>query len=104
MSKQKEGGGSDPIGRVLVTMGLVSERDRVRCLGKVWGVPYIELSEITIDPDILALLSGNRAKPCKSFPVERQTGRLFVAMANPLDIFVIDELGMAPGTEIEPMI
>lgn len=104
MTKQKEGGGSDPIGRVLVNMGLVSERDRVRCLGKVWGVPYIEMSEISVDPEILELLTGNVAKRCKCFPVEKQNGRLVVAMANPLDIFVIDELRLTTGHEIEPMI
>ncbi|HWA83370.1 MAG TPA: GspE/PulE family protein, partial [Fimbriimonadaceae bacterium] len=104
VSKQKELGGSDPIGRVLVTMGLVSERDRVRCLGKVWGVPYIDLGEVNSDPDILGLLSGQLAKRCKCFPIELQDSRLVVAMANPLDIFVIDELRLATGHEIEPMI
>ncbi|HVT13584.1 MAG TPA: GspE/PulE family protein [Fimbriimonadaceae bacterium] len=104
VAKQKELGGSDPIGRVLVTMGLVSERDRVRCLGKVWGVPYIDLAEVNTDPDILGLLSGQVAKRCKCFPIELQESRLVVAMANPLDIFVIDELRLATGHEIEPMI
>ncbi len=104
IGKQKELGGSDPIGRVLVNMGLVSERDRVRCLGKVWGVPYTELGESTPDPEILALVSPNVAKRCKCFPIERQGNRLVVAMVNPLDIFVIDELRLATGHEIEPMI
>ena len=40
--KQRELGGSDPIARVLVSMGLIAERDRVRCLGKVWGVPFLD--------------------------------------------------------------
>ena len=35
--KQLEMGGDDPIARVMVEMGLISERDRVRCMGKVWG-------------------------------------------------------------------
>jgi type IV pilus assembly protein PilB len=104
MTKQKEQGSSDPIGRVLVNMGLVSERDRVRCLGKVWGVSYIDLGEIAPEPDILLLINGSVAKRCKCFPIERQNNRLVVAMANPLDIFVIDELRLATGHEIEPMI
>ncbi|HTQ11603.1 MAG TPA: ATPase, T2SS/T4P/T4SS family [Fimbriimonadaceae bacterium] len=103
-SKQKESGGSDPIGRVLVTMGLISERDRVRCLGKVWGVPFIDMGDIGVHDDILKLISPGIAKRCKCFPIERQENRLVVAMVNPLDIFVIDELRLATGHEIEPMI
>jgi type IV pilus assembly protein PilB len=102
--KQKELGNSEPIGRILVNMGLVTERDRVRCLGKVWGVPYVDLGEVTADQDVLNLISGHVAKRCRSFPIERQNSRLVVAMANPLDIFVIDELRLATGHEIEPMI
>jgi len=103
-AKQKELGGSDPIGRVLVTMGLVSERDRVRCLGKVWGVPFIDVSDAGLHEEILKLISPGVAKRCKCIPIERQENRLVVAMVNPLDIFVIDELRLATGYEIEPMI
>lgn len=104
MAKQKEQGSTDPIGRVLVNMGLISERDRVRCLGKVWGVPYLDIGEVNPDPEILSLLSASVVKRCKCLPTEKQNGRLVVAMVNPLDIFVIDELRLATGFEIEPMI
>ncbi len=102
--KQKELGGSDPVARVLVNMGVISERDRVRCMGKVWGVHYVDVSEASPDADILAIVPGPVAKRCKCVPIEILDGKLVVAMANPLDIFVIDELRMATGHEIEPMI
>ncbi len=104
VAKQKELGGTDTIGRVLVTLGLVSERDRVRCLGKVWGVPYIDVADVSVDQDTLNLITPGISKRCKCFPVERQDNRLVVAMVNPLDIFVIDELRLHTSLEIEPMI
>lgn len=102
--KRKELGGNDPIARVLVTMGLVSERDRVRCLGKVWGIPFADLSNITPPREVLDLLSAQLAKRFKAIPISKDENRLHVAMANPLDVFVVDELRMATGQEIEPMI
>ena len=102
--KQLEMGGDDPIARVMVEMGLISERDRVRCMGKVWGVSYIDLSSAMITDEAVALLSPQFAKRFKSLPIKINDGKLIVAMANPLDVFVIDELRMNTGYEIEPMI
>ncbi len=102
--KQLEMGGDDPIARVMVEMGLISERDRVRCMGKVWGVPYIDLASVSPTDQAVALLSPQFAKRFKSIPIELKDSKLIVAMANPLDVFVIDELRMNTGYEIEPMI
>ncbi|MCH8979114.1 MAG: type II/IV secretion system protein [Armatimonadetes bacterium] len=104
LDKQLEMGGDDPIARVMVQMGLITDRDRVRCMGKVWGVPYVEISESTPTEEALALLSPQFAKRFKSLPLEISDDKLIVAMANPLDVFVIDELRMNTGREIEPMI
>ncbi|HXH59836.1 MAG TPA: GspE/PulE family protein [Fimbriimonadaceae bacterium] len=102
--KQRELGGDDPIARVMVQMGLITERDRVRCMGKVWGVQYIDLTKAMPTESALALLSPQFAKRFKSLPIAIQENKLIVAMANPLDVFVIDELRMNTGYEIEPMI
>src|SRR5690242_7910861 len=102
--KRRELGGSDPIARVLVTMGLINERDRVRCLGKVWGVPFVDVADCVPRPDALSLISPQLAKRFKTIPIEVRESRLVVAMANPLDVFVIDEMRLTTGLEIEPMI
>jgi type IV pilus assembly protein PilB len=102
--KSRELGGKEPIARVLVSMGFIQERDRVRCLGKVWAIPYVDISEKQPAPDVLQLISPQVAKRFKSIPLEKKGSKLMVAMANPLDIFVIDELRLATALEIEPMI
>lgn len=102
--KQRELGGQEPIARLLVSLGFIAERDRVRCLGKVWGVNFIDIAEATPSPDALALITPQVAKRFKAVPIEMQGNRLAVAMANPLDIFVIDELRLTTGLEIEPLI
>jgi type IV pilus assembly protein PilB len=104
VDKQKEMGGADPIARVLVSMGFIQERDRVRCLGKVWGIQYVDIGDRVPTQDVLQLISPQLAKRFKSIPLERDGNRVVVAMANPLDIFVIDELRLTTGLEIEPVI
>ena len=73
-------------------------------MGKVWGVPYIDLSSVAPTEQAVGLLSPQFAKRFKSMPIELKDNKLIVAMANPLDVFVIDELRMNTGYEIEPMI
>lgn len=104
VNKQLELGGTDPIARVLVEMGLISERDRVRCLGKVWDIPFADLSQTGASKEALSLVNPQFARRSKCIPLSVDGNRLLVAMANPLDVFVIDELQMNTGFEIQPMI
>ncbi|MEQ1821883.1 MAG: ATPase, T2SS/T4P/T4SS family [Fimbriimonadaceae bacterium] len=102
--KQREMGGNEPIARILVSLGFIEEKARVRVLGKVWGVPFVEVTQRPPDPEVTSLISAQLAKRFKAIPIEKHNNKLVVAMANPLDIFVIDELRLATGLEIEPFI
>jgi type IV pilus assembly protein PilB len=104
LQKHKEIGGAEPVARVLVSMGLVTERDRVRCLGKVWGIPFVDISDVVPQGNALEVISPQVAKRFKCVPIERRADKLIVAMVNPLDIFVIDELRLTTGLDIEAMI
>ncbi|HSI72668.1 MAG TPA: ATPase, T2SS/T4P/T4SS family [Fimbriimonas sp.] len=104
MAKQRELGGNEPIAKVLVGMGLIGERDRVRCLGKVWGVPFVDIPDIVPEHDALHKVSPQLSKKFKAIPIEIRDDKLVVAMANPLDVFAIDDLRLTTGMEIEPMI
>lgn len=104
LEKQKELGGQEPIANVLISMGFLSERDRVRCMGLAWGIEFIDLNERRPDPAVVPLISATFARRFKVLPIALENNRLLVAMANPLDIFVIDELRMLTEKEIEPLI
>ncbi|MBS1714542.1 MAG: type II/IV secretion system protein [Armatimonadetes bacterium] len=104
VTRQLEQGGGDPIAKVLVEMGLITERDRVRCLGKVWSIPFFDVRDFRPKDEILDLLTPAASRKFKSLPLDAQGNRLLVAMANPLDVFVIDELRTLTGREIEPLI
>ncbi len=104
VNKQVETGGNDPIAKVMVDMGLISEKDRIRMTGKVWDIPFADLEKGGPTQEALRLLTPQFAKRFKILPLAIQDGTLAVAMANPLDVFVIDELRMNTGLEIQPFI
>ena len=104
MTKQRDWDGKESIARILVQLGYVSERDRVKCQGKVWGVAFADVTEIVPRPEALQMLNGHNARKFKALPMERQGNRLLVAMVNPLDIFAIDEIRLVTGLDVEPLI
>jgi type IV pilus assembly protein PilB len=103
-TKQRELENKESLARILVQMGFISERDRVRCLGKVWGVPFADISDLLPRPEALELLNPISARKFKALPIERHGNRLILAMVNPLDIFAIDEIRLITGLDVEPMI
>lgn len=104
LDKQLEIGSNAPIARVLVEMGLISEKDRVRCLGKIWSIPFVEFEQLEPSAEALSFTSAQFSRKFKVLPLQIVNDKLVVAMANPLDVFVIDELRINSGYEIEPHI
>lgn len=104
VDKQRQLKSQEQIGEVLVSMGMITERDRVRCMGEQWGVQYIDLAETPIEPELLQTVTQELARRFKVIPVERKGDKLCLAMKNPLDIFAIDEIRLITGLEVEPLI
>lgn len=104
IEKQRQLGTRESVGEVLVDMNLIGERDRARCMGLHWGVPYADLSEHPVDPDAARCISQDVARRYKVIPIGRTNGTLTVAMKNPLDVFAIDELRLITGADVEPVI
>lgn len=102
--KFRELGGKEPIARILVSMGYLSERDRVKALGKMWGIPYVDLTDRVPAQEAIALLTSQQARKYRALPLAIHEGKLLVTLQNPLDVFVLDELRMITGREIEALI
>lgn len=95
---------NEALGKVLVNMGAISERERVMCLGKRWNVPYVDLGELDIPPEVSQVIPEALQRKYKATPIAVQNNRVTLAMVNPVDILSIDELRAATGLEIEPVI
>ena len=104
LEKQRQLGGQKQIGDLLVSMGVITERDRTAVLGEHWGVEYADLVNEPPDPQATGLISQDLARRYKVIPVGVTGNRLRLAMKNPLDIFATDEIRLMTGKEVEPMI
>jgi type IV pilus assembly protein PilB len=105
MEIQKET--KEPLPQILVNMGLMTEKDKAKCLGKQWGIPFVDLAERgpeALDKELIKLIPRHLLSRLRAVPLEQTGRKLTVAMVNPLDIFAIDQLRLVAGLEIEPVI
>jgi type IV pilus assembly protein PilB len=103
LQKQQEGVPL-PLEHLLVQLGHITEKDRVRVMGQHWGVPFVDLVDTPPDPQLASMLTPELARRYRAVPVAKENGRLLVAMADPLDIFAIDEIRQHTKHEIEAAI
>jgi len=94
----------DPLAQVLVNMGLISEKEKARILSRQWGIPYVDLGERQVDRDLLKIFPMHLLQRWKAVPIGRNGPRLTVAMVNPLDVYVIDQMRLVAGCDIESVI
>ncbi len=87
---QKSKGGA--IGRILVEQGQVTEEEILFALGAQWDMEIVNLDEISISPETIEKVPPSIANIYKIVPVETQNGTLVVAMSDPLNVGLLDEL------------
>jgi len=102
LEKQRQSRTQTPLGDILVSMGLISERDKVRCLAIDWNVEFIDLTETPPDPEVAKMLPAEMARKLRSIPVTVRNGRLLVATRAPLNVFAMDEIRAVTGMEVDP--
>ncbi len=88
----------------LVKLGFVKEDDLLSFLSAQYRVPSVKLSKIEINPNVIKLVPASKAKNHFVIPVQRVGPKLTVAMADPSNIVVIDELKFMTGFNVEPVV
>ena len=82
----------------------VSPDDLAVCMGRVLSVSPINLARINILPDVVDLVPRETAHNHKVVPVSRLDNRLFLAMADPLNVMALDDVKRITKLEIVPLI
>ena len=99
LEEQKQSPGQ-PIGQVAVRMGLVNQRQVTEALAEQWGMPLVNLEETTIQPNVLEIVPQTMAEMYKIMPVSMKNNVLTVAMADPQNVAILDDLRNFLGHEI----
>ncbi|MGE7092981.1 GspE/PulE family protein [Lysinibacillus sp. NPDC048646] len=99
-SKTKE----EKLGDFLIKENILTEQQLIEVLEFQLGIPHIHLNQYSISPDLLQLVPAELAKRANIIPIRREKNKLFIAMADPMDYFAIEEVRMATGCQIETSI
>jgi len=100
--QQRAHGGS--LNQNLVRLGVLSEQDLTRALAQVYRVQGVDLAGTTIDTAAIKLVPHEIATKFQVLPIARDGRRLKLAMADPGNIFAIEDIKFITGCEVEPMV
>ncbi|MBI4064430.1 MAG: type II/IV secretion system protein [Elusimicrobia bacterium] len=68
---------------------------------KGWNVKAVDLSQVTIDPDVIKLIPEALQKRHTVLPFMKEDGHLLVAMPDPRDLFVADDIQLRTGFQVK---
>jgi hypothetical protein len=89
------------LGTNLVEMGAISEENLAKFLGKLFGVPYAGPEQFEAVPqEVLDAFPAEMARKYTAFPIRKERSRLHLAMTDPNDIAVLDELRFILGLDV----
>ncbi len=90
LAEQRAKGGA--LGEILVSMGYINREELLLALGAQMGMEVVNLEEIEISPDVIEKVPAAMAKAYNVVPIKLENNVLTVAMSNPHDINVLDDL------------
>src|SRR5512141_2739646 len=102
LKQQKESGVK--LGETLVRLGYVTEDDITETLSAQFGVPSINLTHFEIDPNVLKLVPADVARKYNILPVNKTGATLTIAMADPTNVFALDDIKFMTGYNVEPVV
>jgi len=92
------------LGEIIVEMGLLSELDILRAISSQYDIPIIDLQNVDIDPEATKIVSETYCIENTVIPIGYDNDRLVVAIYDPLNILVADDLHFRTGSEIVTML
>jgi len=95
---------TEKLGRILVDLGYVKDEDVLRAYAEQIGVPFVDLAHTPVDETAVRLIPTSHSQRYNAVAIKRNGNRLTVAMAEPTNVFAVDDIRMITGMEIEPVL
>jgi type IV pilus assembly protein PilB len=102
LSVQQKNG--EKVGYNLIRLGYVREDDITQLLSEQYGVPSINLRHFEIDGTVISLVPSEVAQKYMVLPVNRTGATLTIAMADPTNVFAMDDIKFMTGYNVEPVV
>jgi type IV pilus assembly protein PilB len=88
----------------LVRLGYIKEDELLSFLSAQYRVPSVKISKMEINPNVIKLIPSSISKKYFIIPINRVGPKLTLAMADPSNIVVIDEIKFMTGFNVEPVV
>ena len=102
LSRLNNESGGKRLEDLLLESNMVKEEDILETKAYMWNVPFIDLKNYEIDPEVLDLIPASVAREYNFFPLFRIDGTLLIAMTNPEDVKAIDKVTQLTQLEVSP--
>ena len=93
-----------PLGRLLIESGTISEAELVRTLARQVGLEFVDLGDRMIDGSVAGLVNESLARRYQAIPIGWEDGKLLVAMADPSNVFAVDDIRALAGSEVRTVV
>lgn len=90
--------------RAVIQLGFLTEKQMLELLGEQLHLPVVSLEEVTIDNQTLKSLPPRFVYRKRLVPISRENGTLRVAMSDAFDNYVLDEIRLVTGLQIEQVL
>jgi type IV pilus assembly protein PilB len=97
-------GTSEKLGSILVRLKLLTEEQLIGFLSRQYGIPSMTLSQLDVDADVLRLVPAAIAKKYEVLPVKRVSNTLTLAMADPTNVFALDDIAFMTNLQVLPVV
>lgn len=97
----KQGVVGKKIGQILVDEKMVSEDDMINAIVAQTGIQKVDLSEVELDKKAIKMVSQNLCQKHDLAPFGFNQSKIKVALADPLNIFAIDDVSISTGLDVE---
>jgi type IV pilus assembly protein PilB len=102
LAEQK--GKTEKLGSILARLGFITEEQLIGFLSRQYGIPSITLHNIDVDAETLRLVPAPIARKYEVLPVKRIGGTLTLAMADPTNVFALDDVAFMTSLQILPVV
>jgi len=102
LAHQKVNGGK--LGKAFVSLGYVRDEEITSLLSRQYGVPSINLDHFEVDPAIIKIIPAETARKYQILPLSRSGATLTIAMADPTNVFAMDDIKFMTGYNVEPVV
>ena len=92
------------MGSAVVSLGYLSEEEVAQTLSREYGYPFIDLDQFEVYPDVLELISLDVAKKYMVMPIHLNRNCLTLAMMDPTDLEVVEDIKFRTGLSLQPVI